>query len=290
MPNAANSTVKSPLTICIAAICENGKSVVAASDRMITAGFLALEYEHPRPKLDRLSSSVVGLTAGDALIVTELFGLCRDKIQELQSPRVARVADVVKDQFIALRKRQVEELYLRPRGLTLKEFYRDGLINRLPDQLAFTLDNDMSKLGLNLDVIIAGVDETGAHIYGVDDPGALRCYDRMGFHGVGSGLTHALLTLAANQHCQERSLNETVFLVYESKKKAELAPGVGPETEIGIITANGIVELSDEDKRHLQEIYDKKVAPQLEEVEEAVADLRFADALREQKNGQERYD
>ena len=273
------------MTICIAAICESGKSVVVASDRMITAGFLALEYEHPRPKLDRLSPCIVGLTAGDALIVTELFGRCRGRIEELQSPAVAKVAEVVKDQFIDLRKRQVEELYLLPRGLTLDEFYREGYIKRLPDQLAFTLDSDMWKQGLNLDVIIAGVDDTGAHIYGIDDPGTVDCYDRIAYYAVGSGLTHALLTLAANQHCEERSINETVFLVFEAKKKAELAPGVGSATEIGIVTTGKLVELSDQDKGLLQEIYTQKVTPQLEHVERAVADLPFGGIRREQKDG-----
>lgn len=285
IPRILNREVAFPMTICIAAICESGESIVVASDRMITAGFLALEYEHPGSKLDRISPCIVGLTAGDALIVTELFGLCRDRIQELQTPAVAKVAEVVKDQFINLRKRQVEELYLRPRGLTLEEFYREGYINRLPDQLAFTLDSDMWKQGLGLDVIIAGVDDTGAHIYGIDDPGTLHCYDRIAYHAVGSGLTHALLTLAGNQHCQERSVNETVFLVYEAKKRAELAPGVGSATEIGIVAAKKVVELSDEDKRLLQEIYTQKVTPRLEDVEGAVADLPFAGILREEKDG-----
>jgi hypothetical protein len=272
------------VTICIAAICDSGESVVVASDRMITAGFLALEYEHPGPKLERVSPCIVGLTAGDALIVTELFRGCRGRIEELQSPAVGKVAEVVKDQFVDLRKRQVEELYLLPRGLTLKEFYREGYMNRLPDQVAFTLDSDMSKERLNLDVIIAGVDDTGAHIYGIDDPGSVRCYDRIAYHGVGSGLTHALLTLAANQYCQERNINETVFLVFEAKKKAELAPGVGSATEMGIVTGGRLVELSDEHKGQLQEIYTQKVAPQLEHVEKAVADLPFGSIGREQKD------
>jgi len=64
------------MTICISAICEGGKAVVVASDRMVTAGFLALEFEHPGGKIKEISKTCVGLTAGDALAQIELFRAC----------------------------------------------------------------------------------------------------------------------------------------------------------------------------------------------------------------------
>jgi hypothetical protein len=40
------------VTICIATLCENDKKLVAVSDRMTTAEFLSLEFEHARMKMD----------------------------------------------------------------------------------------------------------------------------------------------------------------------------------------------------------------------------------------------
>jgi len=50
------------MTICIAAICEEGKAIVAASDKMIT--YLAPPYhqfEHPRSKLQIVAKQLLWL-------------------------------------------------------------------------------------------------------------------------------------------------------------------------------------------------------------------------------------
>jgi hypothetical protein len=104
------------MTICIAAICENGEAVIVTSDRMITANFLALEFEHPNPKIEKLADCCVGLTAGDALAHTELFRACRQYVQQMKSPQVELIVNEVKDQFLSLRQKRAEEEILRPRG------------------------------------------------------------------------------------------------------------------------------------------------------------------------------
>jgi len=44
---------------------------------------------------------------------------------------------------------------------------------------------------------------------------------------IGTGDTHAISTLIYNEYTQKVSLNRALYLVYESKKAAERAPGVG---------------------------------------------------------------
>ena len=91
------------MTICIAALCNNGQGVVVASDRMITAEFLALEFEHPDAKIEVLANSCVGLSAGDALASTELFGACGTVAQNLQAPTVEQITEEVKGHFVRAR-------------------------------------------------------------------------------------------------------------------------------------------------------------------------------------------
>jgi hypothetical protein len=263
------------MTICIAALCEHSKAVVVASDKMITAGFLSLEFEHPNSKAECLTNTCVGLTSGSALASVELFQECEAILQQLHSPPIARIAEQVADLFAKLRCKSVEENILRPRGLTLKDFYEAGLINRLPPDLAVRLDASIRDAKYPLEIIIAGVDSKGAHIYAVSDPGVVDCFDRLGYYAIGTGLIHALLTITASQHSYARSLNETIYLVYEAKKRAERAQGVGEATEIGFITAAGIRWSSQEEKNTLQKIYQEKSAPQVEHIQSAISQLPF---------------
>lgn len=263
------------MTICIAAICDECGAVVVTSDKMISAAFLDLEFEHHRSKLVKLGDNCVGLTAGDALANIDLFRAVSGTITQLQNPTVDLIANQVKQQFVELRRQKAEERLLVPRDLTIKDFYKEGMINRLPAELGFTIDNGVQNYVYPLEIIIAGVDETGAHIYGVSNPGVLSCYDSLGYHSVGSGERHALLSIISNEYCHTCDINEGVYLVYEAKKRAEVAQGVGKETEIGIITMAGLKVLNEEDRKNLQEVYDIKVAPQTDKVKKAVSKLGF---------------
>ncbi len=267
---------KNPMTICIAALCEEGNAVVTASDRMITADFLALQFEHPNPKIEKLAESCVGLTAGDALAHTELFRNCKEYIQVLKTPNVDLIANTIKNQFSELRKKQAEDLLLKPRGLTIINFYKDGYINKIPSDLATVIDRGIIRdIKYPIIILIAGVDKTGAHIYCVSDPGIVNCFDRLGYNAIGSGDRHALYSIIENNHSESKGLNETVFTVYEAKRKAELAPGVGKAIEIVIITSEGIKEISKSEMNQLEAIYSKKVNPSQKDIEESISKLQF---------------
>jgi len=249
--------------------------VVVASDQMVTASFLALEFEHPGGKIEKISKTCVGLTAGDALAHTELFRACRGKIKVLQSPSMELIAQHVKEQFVELRSKRAEDFFLKPRGMTLSAFYQDGIMKQLPTELAMGLDNNIQNARFPLEIILAGVDESGAHIYGVNDPGVTNCYDRLFYHAIGSGAGHALLHIIGNNHHEGASIRETLYIVYEAKKKAELAQGVGAATEIGFVARAGIRILSDGEQNLLEDIYIKRMTPQLNEVQELITGLPF---------------
>ena len=57
------------MTVCIAAIA--GKTVIGASDRLVTAG--DVQFEPSRPKIRALTNSVVVMTAGDAWLQAEVL-------------------------------------------------------------------------------------------------------------------------------------------------------------------------------------------------------------------------
>jgi 20S proteasome alpha/beta subunit len=262
------------MTVCIAANCASGKGVVVGSDRMISAPYLTLEFDHPDGKIDVIGPRCVALTAGDALTAQEILSGGAGLAGQLQDPLISHFAAHVRKQYVEARRRVATEPYLQPRGMSFDEFYVGGVINRLPGDLAdlaMTLDAMIQRINLGVSVILAGVEGSGGHIYSIEDPGTVACFDRLGFHAIGSGHRHAMMALVNYGQHQTTDLNRTVFNVYCAKRSAEVAPGVGLATEIRIITPNrGVIALNQDDLDTLLPLYEKRSRPSLVDLDRGI--------------------
>ena len=101
-----------PVTICVAASCENGKHVVVASDRMLSAPFLTVEFDHQDTKIDEISRNCVALSSGDALCVQDVLIGGIGAASQLQNPSIKTLAEQIKIQFCQIRKQRVNDLIL----------------------------------------------------------------------------------------------------------------------------------------------------------------------------------
>ncbi len=266
------------MTICVAATAADKSAIVAASDRMLSAHFLSLEFDHPDAKIDVLGRSCVGLSSGDALPTGELFSAAHGISAQLQNPQVGQIAEQIKDAYSALRKKRIEEQVFLPRGITIDEFYQQGLIRSFPAEVAMNLDHMVQTMDFGVELIIAGVDGNGAHIFGITDPGVAASYDRVGYHAIGSGMSHALLSLVSSAQHWSLGVNETVFNVYRAKRQSEAAPGVGRALEMRIITTDGCRAVTEEELDRLEEATQKLMAPQEIQARDLVAALNFDEA------------
>lgn len=263
------------MTVCIAANCAKDEAVVVASDRMLSAPFLTLEFDHPDAKIDVVSQTCVALTAGDALASHGVLSAGPGLAGQLQDPFISDFADHIRKNFVEARRRFANEQILEPRGLNFEGFYQHGGINNLPRDLALLLDSNIQRLQLGVSIMLAGVDRSGPHIYSIEDPGALVCYDRLSYHAIGSGHRHAILTMVAHAQHHTMGLNQTVFNVFCAKKAAEAAPGVGQSTEMRVITRDGIKIVSNAELKLMEPLYLMRVNPRLEEVDKAIKELPY---------------
>src|SRR5215207_7140862 len=69
--------------------------------------------------------------------------------------------------------------------------------------------------------------------------GYLSCEDVVGFASVGSGSRHAESQMMLARHAWNADLDPTLLTTYLAKKRAEVAPGVGTETDMFMITGPG---------------------------------------------------
>lgn len=210
------------MTICIAASCESGQAVVVASDHMLTAPFLTVEFDTPDAKIDQIGRRCVALSAGNALCVQDVVVGGIGAASRLQDPTVHELATHIKLQYCEVRKQRIDDLILGPRGIDFDGFYGRGLIRQFPPELSTLIDEEVQKYDLGTSFLVAGVDRSGAHIYSVDHPGMVTCFDRVGYHAIGIGNRHAALKLVGLGQHQSKSIRETVFNVFCAKRVSEL--------------------------------------------------------------------
>jgi len=226
----------------MAAICSDdakrpGAAVVVAADRMVTMGNL-IEFEHTAPKSTPIGPRALALIAGDALTGAHL---AREVAAEVAAApmTIAQLAQALSGRYSETRNRHAEADILMPRGLTWATFY--GQHQNLVAQITMMLDQQLSQYNLGVELLISGVDDGGGHISTLVNPGSRPLdNDLIGYGAVGSGALHALQSMIGFRHGVDCELSETVFRVYASKRRAEVAPGVGNETDMFIIRSGGI--------------------------------------------------
>ena len=232
------------MTICLALACDGGKSIVAIADRMVSVESLSLQFEQGGRKIERIGASFAALTAGDALAQTDLLRDAGEAVSKLGQPGVREVAAAVEECFIRHRNALAEKLVLRRVGLDYATFL-DQQQNMSPD-LVSGLTGEYYSVELGVELLVVGIDTSGAHLYGIFDPGIASCFDSIGYTAIGSGLPHAEGFLTEAEYSPEISLSRGIWLAYIAKRRSERAPGVGSRfTDILVIDAeNGANFLS----------------------------------------------
>jgi hypothetical protein len=243
------------VTICLAALCRDGEETyaVVAADRMVTfPGFI--EFEHSNPKVAPAGARAVSMSAGDALVGTRL---AQDVAHQLAgAPTVLEIAQRLAAHYEATRTDRVEQQILAPRGLNWQSFY--GGHAGFNPQITVMLDQQMQGFNLGVEVLLAGVDESGAHVYSVHNPGRPELlHDVIGYAAIGSGAIHAVQSMIGFGHSATAEYHTTVFRVYASKRRSEAAPGVGRETDMAVISPSGIHWLTDDELEQLRTIYEE---------------------------------
>jgi hypothetical protein len=239
----------------MAALCkdEGTERVVVAADRMVTyPGFI--EFEHAVPKIGNACPYALAMAAGDTLTGTRL---AHDVAEDMKgtSPRVLEIAERLADQYEDMRKDRIEHMIMSPRALDLETFYAKHA--ELNANLVMVVDQAMMNLDLGVELLLAGVDQTGAHLYTVRNPGKPELqHDVIGHAQIGSGAIHTLQSMIGFGHKPEAEFRETVFRVYASKRRAEVAPGVGVDTDMAVVSADGVQWLTEKQLNQLQDLYD----------------------------------
>ncbi len=231
-----------PMTVCIGVVCEGGKAVVVAAGKMVTFGSpMNLQTEPPSlNKITKLTEECVLLFSGAVPDGEELISTSLPKIGAGPRQPVSKIAETVKAAYVELRKKRVEEAILRPLlGADFSQF-QALVAQSSASQILQQVMGMISQHNMQLDVLIAGTDDSGGHLLVATNPGQLLPVDTTGFAAIGTGGLHAGVRLSLGQHSRVASLMDAVYNVYEAKKAAEVAPGVGKLTDMAVVSGGKI--------------------------------------------------
>lgn len=259
------------MTVCIAALCDNGERIIIASDKMVTVGQI-IEFEHDVSKFEKLTDNSIVMTAGSTTLQNDIIKEALSKIRSIRAPNFKQVTDELKNAYVNIRVKRAEELHLKPKGLTFNMFYQNQRM--LLPEIVFQVTDAINKTSLGVEYILCGFDDRG-HIHYIVDPGVSESFDSVGFCAIGTGNLNAVSAFTANNYAPSFPIEKGLYMVYLAKKEAERAPGVGNDTDVVILTKNGITQLGDNEKKELDEIFNqhKKIADEeYREVKEKITD------------------
>ena len=261
------------MTVCVAAIAEKS-SVIGISDRMLTAG--DIQFEPGQAKMWNFTSSIWALVAGDMAIQGELMKRANIETQRrmVADPKpwllVKDVADIYCREFRKLRRERAEAEILSPLRLDFQSFLakqsamHGDVVSAITNKLA---EYDFHEL---LEAIFIGMDTDGPVSY---PTGELRVFPQIyvtegdklswlssvGFAAIGSGKSHAESQFMVSGHWPIKPLHETLLLIMAAKKRAEVAPGVGRDSDM-VVIGPGLgtaYKVEEEYLRELEGIYRK---------------------------------
>ena len=216
-------------------------------------------------KIQRVTDQVVLLFAGSVPDGESIVGQTRAMVALQPGQTMSAVADVVKNAYASLKKQRVEETILAPLLGTDFKGFQSLIGSAAASQLLAQVLGLVMQHNLQLEILVAGLDSTGAHLFVATHPGLVVPMDSTGFSAAGSGGLHAAVRMSLGQHTPGASLVDTVYNVYEAKRSAEVAPGVGNLTDMAIVKDGRTWTVTSELFKVLEELHKERPLPSSEE-------------------------
>jgi hypothetical protein len=249
---------------------------------MFTIGApLNVEFEPPISKIETMTPTCLAMGSGNSLAGAEILKRARVKYANSPKQSVDIVAHAVLEEYSILRNEVVEQQIIAPslgpdyaafrtRGGTLPQYLQPQ------GQIYAQLFMQSGQFNLGVETVVSGFDETGSHIYVITHPGQLVSFDKIGYGITGSGATHASIKLALELQHPKSGLADTLLSVYGAKLAAEVAPGVGKETEMYVVSPTSSWQVPSEMIASLKNALEieKRTKPDTKEIGEMYARLQ----------------
>jgi uncharacterized protein YvpB len=238
------------MTICIAMILDHffltSQKVILMSDRLESLNNPFFTYEG-NPKTDLLHVNAYVLSSGDAVESDQIILKTQNKYRtvplENKKCTIEELADTLSKECKLKFESELEEIrkqIFSRYKLTAKQLVNNSkkiserlieIVNGNIQSAEKEFKNNYSKF----EFLVVGMD-TKPHIFLVDQFGKKQCLDKDGFAVIGSGSLLALEEIKRLGYANMMSEAQAVITIYNAKKRAEWAIGVGEQTDLIVIS------------------------------------------------------
>jgi hypothetical protein len=236
--NNVNNQVKDrdrSMTICIGAVCDDGKTVVILSDKKHYDETMEKHFFEEEPKLKQIHDKCyIGYFKDDLLYDELIKRIKRDK--KFPSLSLQEVPTAIYNIFMKMRNEKADEQAF---GETIFE----NKINFIEKQKLSSegtirkYDTIFNQYYFDLSVLIAGIDKKEYCLTTIetseDFPISKTNYKT--FVTIGNGSDLSMSSLRFNDYCMTLPLDKALYLLFEAKEKSKHSGHVGDETDIVIL-------------------------------------------------------
>jgi 20S proteasome alpha/beta subunit len=225
------------MTVCIAALAEEGRSIVCMSDRALSYGD-TIQWDSDSSKMFSLrDGGLIIMFAGNEESTSRIIGKVISREAELGDD-IATTRRVLEEEYKEAVQEIIEARYLAPRLITKEEYVRaiSGLeINTFIESIA----KEVKAYIPDTSLIVCGFDKDGKpFILFLDSPGVVTDMTITGFHSIGSGWEKSISKFLYSEFSRKDPLHVVMYDMFDAKAFAEMAVGVGFDWETRIITGH----------------------------------------------------
>jgi hypothetical protein len=236
-----------------------------------------LQYEPQQRKAAEFGTSSIALFAGDmqthAALTIKTDERLKGLVNERKSLRltVKETADIYAEEFASYRRDLAEREVLAPRGLSFKNLGQQ--LSNWPHYQVRDIEAMITAHVVEATAIVAGIDHLGAHLYVVRDPGVADSQAVPCFACAGGGKDIAETQFMVGQYDKRWPLAKALWLAFSAKARAQVAGGVGPKTDLIIVSPGKIEYASEMNIQYLNEMFGRVLRKEREYNDEAVTKL-----------------
>lgn len=248
------------MTVGVAAITGYGSDspkVILGADRLLTTQQMsAIEHEHSESKLSTIgpqlpAANIKCVAAGALSLAEELRNKINSRIitesqdKPPQGIGVQHVANWSAEEYRNLVQEKIENLVLSSYGLTIADLGRQHQFKDSFFQGVIAESEQLEqKIQENLNMLVGGVDSTGAYVYGISNNDKTN-YNDPGYANIGSGTQPAQSEFIKEEYGKSCTPSEALSVFGSALYAAKEASGVGGNVDIGIVGEDTNIELDE---------------------------------------------
>jgi hypothetical protein len=226
---------------------------------MLSNSGLQIEWSGPRWKGAVLDKTHLVLVSGDFAIHSAVIMRANDYLKNNPSITTLEIANLIAGLIIDYTMKDAVRLYLAPLGMNEKSFMESSKL--MNGEISLDLSNRLILHNVEVEALVLGCDsKNDAQIYKINNNGLVSCHTDFGFASIGIGQVHSDAHFMSENYRHNVGYYRAAYETFCAKKRSELAPGIGVETDMMIVNADGVTPIDLEFIKKMNYLYQKNVS------------------------------